>query len=36
MLGCGRNAIRFIPPLCITEPQVHSVLEILDGVLSKA
>ncbi|MBY0459661.1 MAG: acetyl ornithine aminotransferase family protein [Gemmataceae bacterium] len=33
LLGCGESAIRFCPPLCVTEAQVATCLAILDGVL---
>ena len=28
LLGCGKSAIRFCPPLCITEDEVDTALEI--------
>jgi 4-aminobutyrate aminotransferase len=34
ILGCGRNNVRFSPPLVITRDQVDEALEILDGALS--
>ncbi len=33
LLGCGESAVRFCPPLCVTEQQVERALEILEGVL---
>lgn len=33
LLGCGENAIRFCPPLCITAAQVDTCLRILDETL---
>ncbi len=33
LLGCGESAIRFCPPLCISEQQVDRALEILAGLL---
>jgi 4-aminobutyrate aminotransferase len=33
LLGCGEAAIRFCPPLCISEEQVETALHILDEVL---
>jgi 4-aminobutyrate aminotransferase len=34
LLGCGENAIRFCPPLCISAEQVEAALHILGGVLT--
>jgi 4-aminobutyrate aminotransferase len=34
LLGCGEFALRFCPPLCISEEQIDTALHILDGVLS--
>jgi 4-aminobutyrate aminotransferase len=34
LLGCGENAIRFCPPLCVTAEQVETALRILGGVLA--
>ncbi len=33
LLGCGESAIRFCPPLCISEVQINTALRILDEVL---
>lgn len=33
LLGCGETAIRFCPPLCVSEAQVEMALRILDGAL---
>jgi len=35
LLGCGENAIRFCPPLCITAEQVETCLRLLGSVLSE-
>src|SRR5205807_183636 len=35
LLGCGENAIRFCPPLCITKAQVDTALDILLGVMTE-
>lgn len=35
LLGCGEAAIRFCPPLCITQAEVETGLNILAGVLRK-
>ncbi|MFO0877560.1 MAG: aminotransferase class III-fold pyridoxal phosphate-dependent enzyme, partial [Gemmataceae bacterium] len=35
LLGCGESAIRFCPPLCITDEQVDRALEILHAVLAE-
>ncbi len=34
LLGCGKNAIRFCPPLCVTAAQVDAGLQILDQLLA--
>jgi 4-aminobutyrate aminotransferase len=34
LLGCGENAIRFCPPLCVTAEQVETALRILGTVLA--
>jgi 4-aminobutyrate aminotransferase len=34
LLGCGEAAIRFCPPLCVTETQVDTALAILGDVLA--
>ena len=33
ILGAGRNAIRFAPPLVVTKPQADSIVRIFDEVL---
>jgi len=35
LLGCGENAVRFCPPLCISAEQVETAVHILDTVLSE-
>jgi len=35
LLGCGESALRFCPPLCITEDQVTTGTRILDAVLTE-
>jgi 4-aminobutyrate aminotransferase len=35
LLGCGESAIRFCPPLCISEAQVETALTILGGILAE-
>ena len=35
LLGAGEAAIRFCPPLCISEAQVDKALEILGGILAE-
>lgn len=34
LLGCGKSAIRFCPPLCITARQVDTAIQILDELLA--
>jgi 4-aminobutyrate aminotransferase len=34
LLGCGKNAIRFCPPLCVTAAQIDTALQILDDLLA--
>ncbi|CAN5439452.1 acetyl ornithine aminotransferase family protein [soil metagenome] len=34
LLGCGKSAIRFCPPLCITWKQVDTAIRILDELLA--
>ena len=34
LLGCGEYALRFCPPLCISEEQIDTALHILDAVLA--
>ncbi len=34
LLGCGKSAIRFCPPLCLEERQVRKAIEILDELLT--
>ena len=34
LLGCGKAAIRFCPPLVISQEQIQVALEILDEVIS--
>ena len=29
LLGCGKNSIRFCPPLCVTEEEVRIALDLL-------
>jgi 4-aminobutyrate aminotransferase len=36
LLGCGENAIRFCPPLCISAEQIDTALQLLDTTLSAA
>ncbi len=36
LLGCGESAIRFCPPLCITESQVRTALGVLSNVVAEA
>ena len=36
LLGCGEFALRFCPPLCISEGQIDTALNILGRVLSTA
>lgn len=33
LLGCGKSALRFCPPLCVTSEQVASALAILDDAI---
>jgi 4-aminobutyrate aminotransferase len=35
LLGCGEGALRFCPPLCVSEEQVDRALQILDDVLGQ-
>jgi len=35
LLGCGDSAIRFCPPLCVSEEQVSVCLKMLDDVLAE-
>jgi 4-aminobutyrate aminotransferase len=35
LLGCGENAVRFCPPLCISAEQVDTALSVLDRVLTE-
>lgn len=35
LLGCGESAIRFCPPLCITQAQVETCLSILEKVIKQ-
>lgn len=35
LLGCGESAIRFCPPLCVSEEQVDLCLKMLDDVLAE-
>jgi 4-aminobutyrate aminotransferase len=35
ILGAGRNAIRFAPPLVLTKAQADSIVAIFDRVLGK-
>jgi 4-aminobutyrate aminotransferase len=34
LLGCGENAIRFCPPLCLTAQQIDTAMTILGNVLA--
>jgi len=36
LLGCGSSSIRFIPPLCITEEQVNSAMDVLEEAIKEA
>jgi 4-aminobutyrate aminotransferase len=36
LLGCGDSAIRFCPPLCVSNAQVETALALLDRVLGTA
>jgi 4-aminobutyrate aminotransferase len=33
ILGCGRSAMRYIPPLTISEKMIDAGIEVLDGVI---
>ncbi len=35
LLGCGESAIRIIPPLCVTEPEIKIAVDLLNEVLKK-
>ena len=35
LLGCGETAVRFCPPLSISEAQIETVLKLVDRVLSR-
>ncbi len=34
LLGCGEQGVRFCPPLCVSEAQVETVLEVLSSVFA--
>ena len=34
MLGCGEAAIRFCPPLCITQPELETGLALFDQAVA--
>jgi 4-aminobutyrate aminotransferase len=34
ILGCGKNSVRFSPPLVITESEVEEAMDIFEGALS--
>ncbi len=36
LLGCGESALRFCPPLCVTEEQVETCLRLLGEVVADA
>ncbi|MGQ9582156.1 MAG: acetyl ornithine aminotransferase family protein [Thermoplasmatota archaeon] len=36
LLGCGRSAIRYIPPLLITREQVDAAMDILEDAIKEA
>jgi len=36
LLGCGKSAIRFIPPLVVTEKQIDAAIEVLDQSIKEA
>ncbi|MEM2869129.1 MAG: acetyl ornithine aminotransferase family protein [Thermoplasmata archaeon] len=36
LLGCGRSTIRYIPPLIVTEEQIETAVDILDGAIKRA
>jgi 4-aminobutyrate aminotransferase len=36
VLGCGKSGIRFIPPLVVTEAQVHGAMDVLGDALERA
>jgi len=36
ILGCGKNALRLIPPLVVTRAEIDEAIEILDHVLGLA
>jgi 4-aminobutyrate aminotransferase-like enzyme len=33
ILGCGRSAMRYIPPLTISEEMIDTGIEVLDSVI---
>lgn len=35
LLGCGRNAVRFCPPLIVTKPEIDTAIEILTECLKE-
>jgi 4-aminobutyrate aminotransferase len=35
LLGCGEHAIRFCPPLCVTEKQIEIAVSLFDRVLAE-
>ena len=35
LLGCGKSAIRFSPPLCVTKKEVDTAMTLLDKALKK-
>ena len=36
LLGCGENAIRFCPPLCVSSMQIETALNILEEVVAES
>ena len=36
LLGCGRSALRYIPPLVVKEEHIDEAVEILDGAIGAA
>jgi 4-aminobutyrate aminotransferase len=36
LLPCGKNSIRYIPPLCITKDEIDGGIEVLDEALRAA
>jgi len=34
LLGCGENAIRVLPPLCVSAAQIDTTLQLLDDMVT--